>query len=156
MTLGTLSVRGEMSVLNMRRKLLAVAQHVGVNSSKAARLAASTSDYAKEASRQGPLAISVKVIGLTQLDELCVEFSSTHPGDERWLSLGFDHIQPLDNGERCGWRAWCNTAPLAVTEAAISRCQRVLAEQTTEELVEALNANNEALKSSEQLFWVFR
>jgi len=151
-TLGTLSVRGERSVLNLRRKLLAVAQYAGVNSGKAAQLAASTSDYAKEASRRGPLAITVKVTGLTQFDAICVEFSSTHPGDERWLSLGFDHIEPLDNGESCGWRAFCNTAPLAVTEAAISRCQRVLAEQTTEELVEALNANNEALKSSEQLF----
>ena len=110
-TLGTLSVRGERSVLNLRRKLLVVAQYVGVNSGKAAQLAASTSDYAKEASRRGPLAVTVKVTGLTQFDAICVEFSSTHPGDERWLSLGFDHIEPLNNGEKCGWRAWCNTAP---------------------------------------------
>ena len=141
-----------MSVLNMRRKLLAVAQQVGLNSSKAAQLAASTSDYAKEASRQGPLAVSVKVAGLTQLDALCVEFSSTRPSDARWLSLGFDRVESLDTGAKCGWRAWCNMAPLGLTEAAISGCQRVLSEQTTEELVEALHANNEALKSSEQLF----
>ena len=41
---------------------------------------------------------------------------------------------------------------MAMSEALISWCQNVFAEQTTEELVDALNANNQALQSSEQLF----
>jgi PAS domain S-box-containing protein len=151
-TLGTFSIGEETSVLNMRRKLLAVAQYLSFSSAKAAQLVASTSDYAKVVSHDGPLTATVTVTGLNQLHELCLEFLSSYPGEERWLALGFDRVEPLNNGERRGWRACCRTPPIAMSEAAISWCKKVLAEQTTEELVEALNANNQALKSNEQLF----
>ena len=55
MTLGTLSLSGQAGVLAMRRKLLAVAQRLGVSSCKATRLAAAASDHAKDVTRSTAL-----------------------------------------------------------------------------------------------------
>ena len=136
----------------MRRKVLAIAQRLGISPNGAAELAASTSDYAKQVLRENPLEILVNLTGPGQVQELCLEFSATQPGDQQWLRLGFNYIEPIGDEQRHGWRARCKITPIASTDPAIPWCQKVLAEQTVEELVEALNAKNRALQSSEQLF----
>ena len=133
--LGTLGVRGESAVLDMRRKVHTVVQRLGVGQSRAAQIAASASDHSKQVSRENPLEILVKLSGPVQLQELCLEFSATQPGDQRWLRLGFDHIEPLGEEQRRGWSARCDISPIATTDPAIPWCQKVLAEQTIDELV---------------------
>ena len=53
-------------------------------------------------------------------------------------------------GERRGWRASCRIDPIAVSDAAISWCQAAIAEQSVEELVEALHSNNQALQAAKE------
>ena len=55
---------------------------------------------------------------------------------------------PWIEGERRGWRAYCEIEPIASTDPAISWCEATIAEQGVEELVEALNANNQALHAA--------
>ena len=62
-TLGTLSLSGQAGVLAMRRKLLAVAQRLGVSSCKATRLAAAASDHAKDVTRSTALELLVGLNG---------------------------------------------------------------------------------------------
>ena len=63
---------------------------------------------------------------------------------------GFDRVEPLSEGERRGWRASCRIDPIAVSDTAISWCQAAIAEQSVEELVEALHANNQALQAAKE------
>ena len=149
-TLGTLSLRGEAGVLAMRRKLLAVAQRLGVSSIKATRLAAAASDHAKAVTRNTALEMLVRLTGSASAQELCFDFVATHRGTEALSRGGFDRVEPLIEGERQGWRAYCKIDPIAMADPAISWCQAVIAEQGVEELVEALHANNEALQAAKE------
>ena len=132
----------------MRRKLLAVAQLLGVNSIRATRLASAASDHAKDVTRNGALEVGVELGGSTQTEELCVDFLTSRPSAEKSLNLGFDRVEPTTNGETRGWRAICHVAADEASEGKISRCRTVLAEQGVEELVEALHANNQALQAA--------
>ena len=149
-TLGTLSLSGEAGVLAMRRKLLAVAQRLGVSSSKATRLAAAASDHAKDVTRNTALEVLVGLNGSASAQELCFDFAATHRGTDAFLHRGFDRVEPLIEGKREGWRASCRIDPIAVSDAAISWCQAAIAEQSIEELVEALHANNQALQAAKE------
>ena len=148
--LGILSVTGAKGIAALRRKLLAVAQHLSVNSIRATRLAAAASDHAKDVTRNASLEVSVELCGSTQAEELCVNFLTTHCGTDALLRVGFDGVEPLIQGERQGWRASCRINPIAVSDPHVSWCQGAIAEQGVEELVEALNANNQALQSAKE------
>ena len=115
-TLGTLSLSGEAGVLAMRRKLLAVAQRLGVSSIKATRLAAAASDHAKDVTRNTALELLVGLNGSASAQELCFDFAATHRGTEALLRGGFDRVEPLIEGERQGWRAYCQIDPIAVAD----------------------------------------
>ena len=132
----------------MRRKLLAVAQRLGISSNKATRLAAAASDHAKDVNRKSVLEVRVDLNGSNLANELCIDFLSSHPGVANSLRLAFDRIESLVEGERRGWRAYCEIEPIASTDPAISWCEATIAEQGVEELVEALNANNQALHAA--------
>ena len=149
-TLGTLSLSGEAGVLAMRRKLLAVAQRLGVSSSKATRLAAAASDHAKDVTRNTGLELLVGLNGSASAKELCFDFAATHRGTDAFLQRGFDRVEPMIEGEPRGWRASCRIDPIVVSDTAISWCQAAIAEQSVEELVEALHANNQALQAAKE------
>ena len=149
-TLGALSLRGEAGVLAMRRKLLAVAQRLGVSSIKATRLAAAASDHAKAVTRNTALEMLVRLTGSASAQELCFDFAANHRGTEALSRGGFDRVEPLIEGERQGWRAYCKIDPIAMADPVISWCQAAIAEQDIEELVEALHANNEALQAAKE------
>jgi two-component system, sensor histidine kinase and response regulator len=147
-TLGLLTLSGNAGVLAMRRKLLAVAQRLGITSNKATRFAAAASDHAKDVTRKAVLEVRIDLHGSKQANELCIDFLSSHPGIGKSLRLVFDRIDARTEGDRRGWRAYCEIAPIAFTDPAISWCERAIAEQGVEELVEALHANNQALHAA--------
>lgn len=151
--LGKLSVSGETGTLAMRRKLLAVAQRLGVNSQPATRLAAAASDHAKEVTRNAPLEVRVLLSDSGAAPELCVDFLATHPNPSagRFLRLGFGRVERLTDSHQHGWRACCTVDPIALTHTTTSWCQTALAEQGVEELLEALNANNQALQEAKEV-----
>jgi two-component system, sensor histidine kinase and response regulator len=149
-TLGTLSLSGEAGILAMRRKLLAVAQRLGASTSKATRLAAAASDHAKDVTRNAALEVLVGLSGSASAQELGVDFTATHPGADALLRAGFDRVEPLIDGQRRGWRAYCKIDPIVMADPAIAWCQTVIAEQGVEELVEALHANNQALQAAKE------
>jgi two-component system, sensor histidine kinase and response regulator len=149
-TLGTLSLSGDAGVLAMRRKLLAIAQRLGVNSGKATRLAAAASDHAKGVTRNAALEMRVGLSGSASAQELRVDFAATHPGADTLLHVGFDEVEPLIDGQRRGWCASCKIDSITMADPAISWCQAVIAEQGVEELVEALHANNQALQVAKE------
>jgi two-component system, sensor histidine kinase and response regulator len=149
-TLGALSLCGEAGVLAMRRKLLAVAQRLGVSSIKATRLAAAASDHAKAVIRNTALEMLIRLTGSASEQELCFDFAATHRGAEALSRGGFDRVEPLIEGERQGWRAFCKIDPIAMADPAISWCQAAIAEQDVEELVEQLHANNQALQAAKE------
>jgi two-component system sensor histidine kinase/response regulator len=134
----------------MRRKLLVVAQRLGVSSIRATRLAAAASDHAKDVTRNTTLELLVGLIGSASEQELCVDFASSHRGSDALLHQGFDRVEPLTEGERPGWRASCRIDPMAVSDAAITSCQAVIAEQSVEELMESLHTNNQALQAAKE------
>ena len=134
----------------MRRKLLAVAQRLGVSSCKATRLAAAASDHAKDVIRGTPLELLVGLNGGASTQELCFDFAATHRGTDASLLRGFDRVEPLIEGEREVWRAFCRIDPIALSDAAISWCQAAIADQSVEELVEALHTNNQALQAAKE------
>ena len=86
----------------MRRKLLAVAQRLGVSSCKATRLAAAASDHAKDVTRNTALELLVGLNGSASTQELCFDFAATHRGTDASLHRGFDRVEPLIEGERRG------------------------------------------------------
>jgi hypothetical protein len=147
-TLGALSPSSDADVLAMRRKLRAVAQRLGVSSSRATRLAAAASDHAKGVIRSTALEVLVGLSGSGAGQELRVEFAATHPGANASLNAGFDRVEPLIDAQRRGWRASCMIDPIAMGNPTISWCQAVIAEQNVEELVEALHVLVERYRHS--------
>jgi two-component system, sensor histidine kinase and response regulator len=71
--LGTLSLSGGAGVAAMRRKLLAVAQRLGISASRGSRLAASASDYAKTATGHGALELRIGLTGAASEQEFLLE-----------------------------------------------------------------------------------
>ena len=119
-------------------------------SSKATRLAAAASDHAKDVTRNTGLELLVGLNGSASAKELCFDFAATHSGTDAFLQRGFDRVEPMIEGEPRGWRASCRIDPIVVSDTAISWCQTAIAEQSVEELVEALHANNQALQAAKE------
>ena len=92
----------------------------------------------------------VALIGAGPTQEFCVDFLAADPRTDKLLRLGFDRVEPLIDGQRCGWRVCCKIDPIAMADPAIAWCQTVIAEQSVEELVEALHANNQALQAAKE------
>ena len=150
-TLGTLSLHGEAGVIAMRSKLLSVAQRLGVSSIKATRLAAAASDHAKAVIQNTALEMLVRLNGSASAQELCFDFATTHRGTETLSRGGFDRVEPLIEGERHGWRAVCNIdTNAALNPENIKLCKGVIAEQSVDELLETLRANNQALQATKE------
>jgi len=150
--LGTLALNGAAGVVAMRRKLLAVAQRLGFSAGHSTRLAAAASDYAKTVVAKEPLEVRVALMREGAADELCADFLQASDIPRKFLELGFDHVEKLLDGEGHGWRGCCTFADgRAVSDADIARCQSVIAEQGVDELVEALNANNQALQAAKEV-----
>jgi hypothetical protein len=72
-TLGTLSLSGAAGVFAMRRKLLAVAQRLGMNTIHSTRLAAAASDHAKAAIKHVVLELRVALNRESATQELSVD-----------------------------------------------------------------------------------
>jgi two-component system sensor histidine kinase/response regulator len=142
--LGALSLNGEAAILAMRRKLLGVAQRLGIDSIKSVKLAAAASDYAKEASQNGPVELQVTLNSAA----LCVDLLTVNSTTDTFLRAGFDRVEALIDKQNRGWRGFCQVAVDAVADAEISGCQTIMAEQSVDELLEALHANNQALQSA--------
>jgi two-component system sensor histidine kinase/response regulator len=150
--LGTLSLNGAAGVVAMRHKLLAVARRLGFSTGHSTRLASAASDYAKTV--VGRRAFELRVVlmreGATQ--ELWADFLETSDVPGKFLDLGFDRVEKLLDGEGWGWRGCCMLSEgKAVSDGDITRCQALIAEQGVEELVEALNANNQALQAAKEM-----
>ncbi len=147
--LGTLSLSGQAGIAAMRRKLLAVSERLGLNATRSARLAAAASDHAKDVMRNEALELRVALAGTGATQELCVDFIA-ETGSDRFLQVGFDRVEPLRDGQFRGWRACCEVNPKALADSEIAGCQAVIAEQSVDELLEALRANNQALQSTKE------
>src|SRR5689334_22387369 len=103
-SLGTLNVSGAAGVRGLRRKLLATAQRLGVNATKATKLAAASSDYAKEVIESSShLLIVVNLNGFSAEQEFCVDLLGDHPGSDHLLRIGFDRVDPLIDDRGRGW-----------------------------------------------------
>src|SRR5262245_7831527 len=147
--LGTLSLSGAAGVAAMRRKLLAVAQQLGLGTIRSTRLAGAASDHAKTIIKNGSLELRVALNGEKSTQELCVEFVSVEPNPTQVLEPGFDRIESLADGK--GWRGCCSLHhSAAVADADIARSQAIISEQGVGELVEALHANNQALQVAKE------
>jgi two-component system sensor histidine kinase/response regulator len=149
-TLGTLSATGPKGIKAIRSKLLAVSQRLGVNSIRATQLAAATSDHARDVMHNEGVELRVALGGAGAAPFLCVDFLTSGSGAEKYLRLGFDRVEPLTDGRVRGWRAICRVGGNAASETNISQCREVMAEQSVEELVEALHGNNEALQAAKE------
>src|SRR5262245_3672969 len=149
--LGTLSLSGAAGVVAMRRKLLSVAQRLGISVDRSTRLAASVSDHAKTVIERGPFELRVALVREGAVQELCVDFLEESHAPPKFLDLGFDRVEPLLDGHGRGWRGCCSIRQdTTASDADITRCQAVIAEQGVDELVEALHANNQALQTAKE------
>ena len=143
--LGTLSLDGEASVFAMRKKLLAVAQRLGISSIKSVQLVAAASDHAKHATKSGTAEVQISLNSADATPALCVDVLTINSTSVR---VGFDHVEALIERQTRGWRGFCEVDLNAIADAEISGCQAVMAEQSVDELVEALHANNQALRAA--------
>jgi PAS domain S-box-containing protein len=149
--LGELTLSGAAGVVAMRRKLLAVAQRLGIGPSRSTRLAAAASDHAKAAIERGALELCVSLKRDVSVAELLVDFADANGTPDRFLKVGFDLVEPQADGEGRGWRGTCVIRDATATsDVNIEQCQTVIAEQGVEELIEALNANNQALQATKE------
>jgi PAS domain-containing protein len=57
-------------------------------------------------------------------------------------------VEALIDKQNRGWRGFCEVAVDAVADTEIAGCQAIMAEQSVDQLLEALHANNEALQSA--------
>jgi two-component system sensor histidine kinase/response regulator len=149
--LGTLSLSGGAGVVAMRRKLLAVAQRLGLSRARSGRLAAAASDHAKSMTSRGPIDVRFSLDGGDAMQELHIDFITEAPLQDKFLNLGFDRVERLADGDGHGWRGTCAIEPGAVIDADISHCRALIAEQGVEELVEALHTNNQALQAAKEV-----
>lgn len=148
--LGTLTLSGEAGTAAVRRKLLAVAERLGLSSSRSARLAAAASDHVKDVMRKEALELRVALSGTGATQELCVDFIG-ETGSAKFLQLGFDRVQSLSDGKTRGWRAYCELNSDAPSDGQTEACRAVIAEQGVEELNETLQASNQALQAAKDI-----
>ena len=150
--IGTLSLRGEPAVLAMRRKLFAIANALGISHIRCGRLASAVSDHAKALVKAEPVEIDVGLIGSGAAEEVYVEVLSEQRSDSRFLGMGFERIEGIEKGDRHGWRGYCRTGVQAEPpESKLKECRAIIAEQSIDELIEALKVSNEEAQAAKEV-----
>jgi two-component system sensor histidine kinase/response regulator len=150
--IGTLSVKGDVAVLAMRRKLFAIASALGIGHVRCVRLASAVSDHAKALLRTGPVEISVELGGSRAAEEIQVEVLGERRNDSRFLSMGFERVEAFEKSNRHGWRGYCRTGMEAqLQESKLSECRAIIAEQSVDELIEALKVSNDESQAAKEV-----
>ena len=150
--IGALSINGEPAVLAMRRKLFAIANALGISHVRCVRLASAVSDHAKALVKAGPVEIDVGLGGSRAAEEVYVEVLGERRSDSRYLGVGFERIEAFDKGDRHGWRGYCRTGVEAeLPESKLNECRAIIAEQSVDELIEALKVSNEEAQASKEV-----
>ncbi|MDX1401272.1 MAG: ATP-binding protein, partial [Kiloniellales bacterium] len=150
--IGTLSIKGEAAVLAMRRKLFAIANLLGISPVRCVRLASAVSDHAKSLVKAGPVEIDVGLSGSGTAGELYVEVLAAQRSDSRCLGLGFERIEGVEKSDRHGWRGYCRTEVEAeLPESQLNDCRAIIAEQSVDELIEALKISNEEAQAAKEV-----
>jgi two-component system sensor histidine kinase/response regulator len=149
--IGSLSVKVEPAILAMRRKLFAIAKTLGISGVRGVRLASAVSDHAKALAKAGPVEIDVGLSGSGVAQELCVAALGDARSDSRHLDVGFDRVEAFDKGVRHGWRGYCRRGPTGdVSGSQLAKCQEIIAEQSVDELIEALKVSNEEAQAAKE------
>jgi len=150
--LGTISVKGDAAVLTMRRKLFAIANALGIGHVRCVLLASAASDHAKALVKAGPIEIGVGLSGSGAAEELYVEVLGERRSDSRVLSMGFERVEAFARSNRHGWRGYCRTGMQAeLQESKLGECRAIVAEQSVDELIEALKVSNEESQAAKEL-----
>ena len=117
--LGRLSLNGEAGILAMRKKLLAVAQRLGISSIRSVQLAAAASDYAKGATQSGTLEVQVSLNRADATPALCVDLLTGSPITKNLPRVGFDRVESLIDRQNRGWRGFCEVDQNVVAIAVL-------------------------------------
>lgn len=148
--IGSLSVKGDPAILAMRRKLFAVAGVLDIGHVRCVRLSSAVSDHAKAVA--GPIEIEVGLSGSGAAQELYVNAIGEKPSSNRFLSVGFERVEPFEDDDRSGWRGYCRTGVgSGVSEVQVTRCREIVAEQTVDELIEALKVSNKEAQAAKEV-----
>jgi len=150
--IGTLSIKGKLAVLAVRRKLFAIANILGISHVRCVRLASAVSDHAKTLVKAGPVEIDVGLAGSGAAGEIYVEVLGERQSDSRFLDVGFERIEAFDKDGRHGWRGYCRTgAEAELPESKLNECRGIFAKQSVDELIEALKVSNEEAKAAKDV-----
>jgi signal transduction histidine kinase/DNA-binding response OmpR family regulator len=150
--IGTFSIKGEPAVLAMRGKLFAIANALGISQVRCVRLASAVSDHAKALVKACVVEIDVGLSGTGTAQEFYVGVLGERRNDNRFLCAGFEHTDAFEKGDRHGWRGYCRTGVgAAVQESELDRCRAIIAEQSVEELIEALKISNEEAQAAKEV-----
>ncbi len=150
--IGTLSVRGGPAVLAIRRKLFDIANTLGIGRVRCVRLASAVSDHAKALAKIGAVEIDVGLSGTGTAVELYVGVLGERRNDRRSLGVGFERIDAFEKGGRRGWRGYCRTGiGGGLLVSTLDKCRAIIAEQSVDELIEALKVSNEEAQAAKEV-----
>ena len=150
--IGSLSLKGEAAILALRRKLFAVATTLRIDHAHCVRLASAVSDHAKALAKAGLVEVDVALGGSGANQELCVALSGRAPYDSRFLDVGFARVEALLKDDRQGWRGYCRIGlDREANEAERAKCQAIIAEQSVDELIEALQVSNDEAQAAKEV-----
>jgi two-component system, sensor histidine kinase and response regulator len=150
--IGTFSIKGEPAVLAMRRKLFAIANALGISQVRCVRLASAVSDHAKALLKTCVVEIDIGLSGTGTAQEFYVGVLGERRNDNRFICAGFDRTDAFEKGDRHGWRGYCRTGTgAAVQESKLNRCRAIIAEQSVEELIEALKVSNDEAQAAKEV-----
>jgi len=148
----TLSIKGEAAVLAMRRKLFAIANALGIGHIRAVRLASSVSDHVKALVKAGPVEIDVGLSGSGADEDLYVDVIGARRSESRLIGVGFERTDAFEKGGRHGWRSYCRTGLGAERlDSKLDKCRAIIAEQSVDELIEALEISNEEAQAAKEV-----
>jgi two-component system sensor histidine kinase/response regulator len=148
--IGSLSVKGDPAILAMRRKLFTIATTLGVGRVRCVRLVSAVSDHAKALAETGPIQIDVDLRGSGAGQELCVSARGERQSNNGFLSVGFERVEPFEENGHHGWRGYCRVGS-EISESDLSKCREIIAEQSVDELIEALQVSNEEAQAAKEV-----
>ncbi|MGD9378911.1 MAG: response regulator [Methyloceanibacter sp.] len=150
--IGSLLVKGDSAILAMRRKLFAVAQTLGVGRVRCVRLASAVSDHVKALAQDSSVHIVIALRGSGAAQELHVIAHSDKRCDKRFLRMGFERVEPFEENGHQGWQGYFRTGlDSQVSASQLSQCRAIVAEQSIDELVEALKVSNEEAQAAKEV-----
>ena len=150
--IGTLSVRGEQTVLAIRRKLFDIANTLGISRVRCVRLASAVSDHAKALAKVGAVEIDVGLSRTETAVELYVGVLGEQQNDKRFLSVGFERTDAFEKDDRRGWRSYCRTGlGTGHLDSKLDKCRAIIDEQSVDELIEALKISNEEAQAAKEV-----